>query len=96
MISLRLSEVEYEVLKTQYRICGARTVSELARLALQRFVSEVATPPEGFGARLSELDQRVRTLESHLSRLTGAHSPEAGPTQNEQGNLSALADRPAL
>jgi hypothetical protein len=38
MISLRLSEAEYEVLKKDYRIYGARNVSDLARLALQRIM----------------------------------------------------------
>jgi hypothetical protein len=67
MISLRLSEVEYEVLKTRYRIYGARNVSELARLALQRIMTGRAGPPDDFAAKLSELDERVHALESRVS-----------------------------
>ena len=48
MISLRLSEVEYEVLKTHYRTYGARNISELARLALQRIVTDLARPAGRF------------------------------------------------
>jgi hypothetical protein len=67
MISLRLSDVEYDVLKTHYRIYGARNVSELARLALQRIVTGSAGPPGDFAAKLSELDERVHALESRVS-----------------------------
>jgi hypothetical protein len=69
MISLRLSEVEYEGLKTHYRIYGARNISELARLALQRIVTDSAGPQDGFAAKVSELDERVRQLESQVSLL---------------------------
>ena len=67
MISLRLSEVEYDVLKARYRVYGARNVSELARLALQRIMTGSAGPPDDFAAKLAELDERVHTLESRVS-----------------------------
>ena len=67
MISLRLSQVEYESLKTRYRAYGARNVSELARLALQRIVTDPAGPQDGFAAKLSELDERTRRLESQVA-----------------------------
>ncbi len=69
MISLRLSEVEYEVLKTNYRTHGARNISELARLALQRIVTDSPGSQDGFAAKLSELDDRIRHLESDVSLL---------------------------
>ena len=69
MISLRLSEVEYEILKTHYRAYGARNVSDLARLALQRIMTGSAGPPDDFAAELAELDERVHTLESRVSLL---------------------------
>jgi len=69
MISLRLSEVEYEVLKTHYRTHGARNISELTRLALHRIVTDPAGPQDGFAAKLSALDERVRQLESQVSFL---------------------------
>jgi hypothetical protein len=71
MISLRLSEMEYEVLKTHYRIYGARNISELARLALQRIITESAGPPDDVAAALAGLDARVHTLESRVSLLLG-------------------------
>jgi len=69
MISLRLSEVEYEVLKTHYRTYGARNVSELARLALQRMMSGPTASQDAFAAKLSDLDERVHQLESNVSLL---------------------------
>jgi hypothetical protein len=67
MISLRLSEVEYESLKTRYRAYGTRNVSELARLALQRIATDSPGAQDGFGAKLSELDERIRRLESQVA-----------------------------
>ena len=69
MISLRLSEVDYKLLKTQYRAYGARNISDLARLALRRLVTGSAGLEGDCTARLEELAERVRTLESQISRL---------------------------
>jgi len=66
MISLRLSDAEYEVLKKYYRAYGARNVSDLARLALQRIISGPAESQDGFAAKLADLDGRVHALESRL------------------------------
>jgi len=69
MISLRLSEVDYELLKTQYRTYGARNVSDLARMALQRMMTGSAGPQDAVATKLAELDHRVHTLESEISLL---------------------------
>jgi len=81
MISLRLSEGQYEILKTRYRTYGARNVSDLARLALQR-IMDVSGPapaahsaaypavhPEETLAKLAELDERVRALETSIALI---------------------------
>ena len=70
MISLRLSEVEYDVLKAHYRTCGARNVSDLARLALQRMMNGPVAPLDVLAAKLAELENRVHILEAYVS-LTG-------------------------
>lgn len=69
MISLRLSEGEYETLKTRYRTYGARNVSDLARLALQRIMDASSHPHDETAARLAELYDRVHALESRLAVL---------------------------
>jgi hypothetical protein len=66
MISLRLSEVEYEIIRTQYLIHGARNVSDLARLALQRMMNGSSVFQDAITARIVELEVRVRALESEL------------------------------
>jgi hypothetical protein len=68
MISIRLSQGEYEGLKAHYGAYGAHNVSELARLALQR-MAESAGPQDNFATKLSQLDERVHTLESQVSDI---------------------------
>jgi hypothetical protein len=69
MITLRLTEEEYEALKNRYRTFGTRNISELARLALQRLITGPAGPEDAWVPKLSDLDQRVRALESVISLL---------------------------
>ena len=78
MISFRLSQVEYEVLKKEYRTYGARNVSELARQALQHIITGPRGqmtgspgPQPDFAAKVAELDDRVHALESQVSFLLG-------------------------
>ena len=73
MISLRLSEEEFELLKSRYHTYGARNVSELARLALQRIMTGSPATHDDFARKLAELDDRVHALESHVA----AHSVAA-------------------
>jgi hypothetical protein len=69
MISLRLSEEEYRLLKASYHTYGARNISELARLALQRVMTGPAGPQHDFAAELADLGERLHELESHVSLL---------------------------
>jgi hypothetical protein len=71
MISLRLCEEDYKALKTQYKTHGARNVSDLARLALQRIMDGLAGPEDTFAAKLAHLEGRVHALESQVSLLMG-------------------------
>jgi hypothetical protein len=66
MISLRLSEEEFELLKTRYHTYGARNVSDLARQALQHILTGAPSPQNDFAKKLAELDGRVHALESHV------------------------------
>jgi hypothetical protein len=67
MISLRLSQGDYDTLKSQYRTYGARNVSELARLALQRMMNGSVGKSGDIASKLADLDDRVRALESKIS-----------------------------
>ena len=74
MISLRLSEVEYLALKKEYRTYGARNVSDLARLALQRIMTGSAVSHDICATKLAELDDRVHALESYVAGETVKNS----------------------
>jgi hypothetical protein len=76
MISLRLSEEEYELLKASYHNHGARNVSDLARQALQQIMNGTlgprtasVGPQPNIAAQLAKLDDRVHILESSVALL---------------------------
>src|SRR5450759_3165246 len=69
MISLRLSEEEFELLKARYHTYGARNVSDLARQALQHIMTGSPGPKPDLAAEMAELNQRVHELESRVSLL---------------------------
>jgi hypothetical protein len=70
MISLRLSEVEFEFLKTKHLNYGARNVSDLARLAVQRMMHSWDNPGNQISGKLAALDSRVTALESRVATLS--------------------------
>ena len=70
MISLRLSDAEYTILKSQYQTHGARNVSDLARLALQQIMHRAAVPTDSVTLKLADLEDRLRALESEFSLMT--------------------------
>jgi len=69
MISLRLSEEEYAALRTHSSSCGARSVSDLARLALQSVLAQSPPSQADLLAKLNDLDHRLDTMEVHLAHL---------------------------
>jgi hypothetical protein len=70
MISLRLSDGEYALLKSRYRNFGARNVSDLARLALAQIMQGAGGPHDGLSAKIEKLEDRVCALESQVSSLS--------------------------
>ncbi len=69
MISLRLSETEYDALHSLYPSFGARNISDFARLALQRIIGTSLENDDIVLARIHELDIRLKALESQLTSL---------------------------
>lgn len=76
-ISLRLSEVEYEGLKTQYQTHGARSVSDLARVALRNAMTGSSSSHCGLAAKVVELDGRLQAIESQVRLISALFLPEA-------------------
>ena len=74
MISLRLSDEEYESLKTLYAARGVRSLSEFAREAMHRVLGEDSAQPPlpntTLDIRVQVLDGKVALLEGELSRLS--------------------------
>jgi hypothetical protein len=72
MISLRLSEDEYEAMQKSCRSYGARNVSDLARLALHCVFDNTPATDGTLLTRVDELGQRLSMLERLVAQLQGA------------------------
>jgi hypothetical protein len=83
IISLRLSEEEYESLKTIYEARGVRSLSEFARDAMHRVVGE--GPPNGADLhdRVELLNGKVALLEGEVSRLSRVLAMDAATRRTE-------------
>ena len=75
MISFRLTQDEYEKFR---RVCftnGIRSVSEMARAAINQLLQEpTRAPNEAIESRVAELEARVHMLFLELKRLD-RHAP---------------------
>jgi len=71
MISFRLSDEEYEHLVNLCREQGARSLSDLARAAMQGLIAQGGiNGGAGIEERLSHLDGRVKLLDRAVERLS--------------------------
>jgi len=71
MVSFRLSEEEYEGLKHICMTVGARSLSDIAREAVQRLLSNGAEPKSDGDAQMRALHQRMDALDQEVKRLAG-------------------------
>lgn len=69
MISLRLSDEEFEKLRSLYRVHGSRSVSEFARNAMQKVIAEEQVASSNIEGRLQELDHKMSSLDQEVGRL---------------------------
>ncbi len=70
MISLRLSDDEYEALRSLYRLHGSRSVSEFARNAMQKVIGEtVPSASSTLETRIVDLDAKMASLDHEVARL---------------------------
>jgi hypothetical protein len=84
MISFRLSEEEFDRFRAICFNYGVRSVSELARTAINRLLEEPARAQEqSLASRVAELEGRIRILSLELKRLNHstqlAQAPAALP-----------------
>lgn len=102
LVNFRLSESEFDRLRSACLRQGARSVSDYARVSVLRGLEEpMGTIPPAYG-RLSMLDQKVAELEirmEQLLRLIGAAGRSlltqvaALPLTGDNGDLSSKFSR---
>jgi hypothetical protein len=69
MVSFRLSEEEYEGLRRICMTVGARSLSDIARDAVQRLLSNGSEPKSDGDAKLRALYERMDALDHEVKRL---------------------------
>lgn len=72
MLSIRMSDAEYHQLQAICEVRGARSISDLAREAMQRIA---AMPPDdepgnSLAERVGQLDRRLNLLQQEVLRLS--------------------------
>ena len=74
IISIRISPEEYDLLKSKYPAIGGRSVSALAREAMQRVFQadsmSTESAAEDMDRRLRTLDARVHLLQLEVAQLS--------------------------
>jgi len=80
MVSFRLSPEEYEQLQTVCSAHGVRSLSELARTAMQRLV-DAKRPQTGLAREVGDIRAQVRRLSREVDRLSRAL--DSGPQPAE-------------
>jgi len=69
MISIRVSEDDYRLLKDHHDSHGNRSVSALAREALQKVLRSTSPPPVDLMVEVGILHTRLTELQQEVSRL---------------------------
>lgn len=71
MISFRLTAEEYDRFRELCSTNGIKSVSEMARAAINMMLSQPARAPQGaLEARVSELESRFRLLSLEMKKLS--------------------------
>ena len=93
IISIRISHEEYELLKSKHAASGRRSISVLAREAIQRIFHNDAPIGEIEAAEVVEglraLDAKLRLLQvevAHLSHHVAARIPVKDPMAEAEGS----------
>jgi hypothetical protein len=69
-ISLRLSEREFEALKSLYAAHGARSISEFARTAMKTVISRPVRDAFALELKVQEMDGKLSILDGEVARLS--------------------------
>jgi hypothetical protein len=69
-ISLRLSQREFEALKSLYAANGARSISEFIRAAMQPLINGNSHTGHTLELKVQEIDGKLSVLDGEVARLT--------------------------
>ena len=69
-ISLRLSEREFEALKSLYAANGAKSISEFIRAAMQPLIAEPSSNGHALELKVQEIDGKLNILDGEVARLS--------------------------
>jgi hypothetical protein len=92
MISFRLTAEEYDRFRELCSTCGTRSVSELARAAINSLLKEPElVPQEALESRVAELEGRVNMLRLEFRKLRQVPSNQVvdEPAATVQERLSS-------
>lgn len=80
MLSIRISDSEYRQLVAICEVKGARSVSDLAREAMQRIVAAPYgdNPDPSLSLRVAEIGERLSYLQNEILRLNRALQTQNG------------------
>ena len=79
MISIRVSESEYELVKSHYAAMGGRSVSAFAREALQVVMRKPVKEETDPASQVRQLADRLNTLQGEVTLLTRMVSERLTP-----------------
>jgi len=92
MISFRLTADEYDRFRELCSTCGTRSVSELARAAINSLLKQPAQgPEEALEYRVAELEGRLNMLSLEFRKLR-----QNGSSRALEGAAASLSDRQAV
>ena len=83
-ISLRLSERDFEALKSLYAAHGARSISEFARTAMETVISRPVKDVCALELKIKEMDGKLTILDGEVTRLSRLIEEELTARENEQ------------
>ena len=84
LINFRVTDEEFEQLKTAAAVQGSRCLSEFARLVMLGTAAgaHLMAIPESLDGKLSLFDRRLNVLESNVARLVDALGNSEQPSPN--------------
>ena len=90
LVNFRVTDEEFEQLKTAAAVQGSRCLSEFARLVMLGTAAgaHLLEVPESLNGTLSLFDRRLNVLESNVARLVGAlgNSGNPGPDSGQRNS----------